>query len=259
MHVERLGVGDVSIVLHGFAGSGQEMLDLARRLPGRKLVVDLPGHGRTAASQDPAAYRMETIVEALIGILDDDGIERADVIGYSMGGRVALGLAAFAPERVTSVVAIGARTGIADDDERGARRAADNDLAAAIEERGVEWFANEWIGKAIYDTQRTLGDDHMARVLELRLGVDPSGVAHSLRELGAGAQPVITGRLAESAVPVALIVGEADDRFTAIANQIADVVPTARVIVVPGAGHAAHVEAPSATAGAIVAFWEGGG
>ena len=180
MHAERIGSGDVSIVLHGFAGSSAEMRDLAARLPGRKLLPDLPGHGSAATFRDPASYRLKAVVESLVGLLDDEPVERADVVGYSMGGRVALGMAALAPHRIRSVVAIGARAGIVDTEERAARRADDETLAAAIEEHGADWFAEEWVDRPLYDTQRRLGPAHIEQVLERRRDVDPTGLALSL-------------------------------------------------------------------------------
>lgn len=256
IHVERIGSGEPSLLLHGFAGSGFEMMDLAERLPGRKLIPDLPGHGHSSSPPDLSGYTMEASVDALVDILDDSGCDTIDVVGYSMGGRVALGLAALHPNRVRSAVAIGARIGIYDEEERATRRAADQALAEQIEERGTDWFARTWLEGPIYRTQHRLGSEHIAAVLERRRAADPSGIANSLRALGPASQPLLGEALASSGVPVLLLVGELDERFRGIGERIAAVDPAAVLRVVSGAGHATHVEAPDETARFITRFWE---
>ena len=243
------------MLLHGFTGSGAEMLDLAKRLPGMKLLPDLPGHGRSAEGRPAGSHGMEATLSELVTVLDGAALESVDVVGYSMGGRVALAMAAYHPGRVRSVTAIGARTGIADAAERAARLAADEALAADIERRGAAWFADEWLATPVYATQRRLGDEHMAALRERRRAADPTGLAASLRELGPAAQPVVDEPLAASGVPTLLLVGERDEKFRRVAAAIAAVKPDAEVRVVPDAGHATHLESPAATARQIAQLW----
>lgn len=256
MHVERLGNGEMSLILHGFAGSGVEMVPLAQRLPGRKLIPDLPGHGATGVLEDPTAYTMDATIEALVALIADEGARDVDIVGYSMGGRVALAMAANRPDLVRTVVAIGARTGISDDGERADRLDRDRLLADEIVANGAEWFADRWVSGPLYDTQRRLGADHMAEVMGRRRSIDPVGIAHSLREVGPAAQPDLSAELAKSGVPTLLLVGELDERFRVIADAIAEVTPSATVTAIPGSGHATHVEELGATSAAIVGFWE---
>ncbi len=244
------------MLLHGFAGSGIEMIELAERLPGEKLVPDLPGHGRSSSPMDLAAYTMEATADALVTILDSVGCPVVDLVGYSMGGRVALGLAALHPERVRSAVAIGARVGIEDAHERTRRREADWELAEEIEERGTEWFAKTWLDGPVYRTQHRLGAGHLAAVMDRRRAVDATGIANSLRAIGPASQPLVGDRLAASGVPVLLLAGELDERFRTICEDIAAHDPDAALEVIAGAGHATHVEAPEETAAHIVRFWK---
>lgn len=244
------------MLLHGFAGSGAEMMGLAERLPGAKLVPDLPGHGNSPCPPDLPAYTMEATTDALVAVLDIERRSKVDIVGYSMGGRVGLGLAALHPDRVRSVVAIGARVGIEDVGERTRRRRADQALAQQIEERGAEWFAKTWLEGPVYRTQHRLGSDHIATVLERRREVNPIGIANSLRAIGPAAQPLVGERLAASGIPVLLLVGEFDERFREIGEEIVGANSTAALDVVPAAGHATHVEALEETAARIVRFWD---
>jgi pimeloyl-ACP methyl ester carboxylesterase len=84
-----------------------------------------------------------------------------------------------------------------------------------------------------------------------RLRNHPLGLARALRGLGTGALSPLWDRLGAVGMPVALVVGERDEKFGAIAAQMASALPDAEVIVVPGAGHAVHLEAPEAVAEVI--------
>jgi pimeloyl-ACP methyl ester carboxylesterase len=85
-----------------------------------------------------------------------------------------------------------------------------------------------------------------------RLRNTPAGLARALRGLGTGALPSLWGRLGELTMPVVLIVGERDAKFRAFAERMAAAIADSELVVVPGAGHAAHLEAPVAVADAIV-------
>ncbi len=84
----------------------------------------------------------------------------------------------------------------------------------------------------------------LARVHADRLRSRPAGLARALRGLGTGALPSLWDRLVELPMPVSLVVGERDEKFQAIAARMAQAIPKAEVVVVPGAGHAVHLEAP---------------
>ncbi|MCL6432137.1 MAG: alpha/beta fold hydrolase [Anaerolineae bacterium] len=94
--------GDVKarplLLLHGFTGSAETWTPFlpAFTMHLRVIAVDLLGHGRSDAPEDPQRYRMERCVEDLLALLDCLGVAQAGVLGYSMGGRVALHLAAAA-------------------------------------------------------------------------------------------------------------------------------------------------------------------
>jgi len=120
LYVERAGSGPPLLLLHGFTGSADEWAGLIPRLTGLREVIapDLIGHGRSSAPADPARYTMEQCVVDLLALLDSLGHERVELLGYSMGGRVALQLAAAAPGRVRSLILESASPGIEDEAER---------------------------------------------------------------------------------------------------------------------------------------------
>jgi 2-succinyl-6-hydroxy-2,4-cyclohexadiene-1-carboxylate synthase len=158
-----------------------------------------------------------------------------------MGGRIALHVALAQPERVERLVLIGASPGIADPAERAARREADERLADRIEKLPIAQFAREWAANPVLAGQpEWLHED--------RLRSTPAGLARALRGLGTGALPAVWGRLAELQMPLVLVVGQRDQKFRAIAEEMAAAISGAELVVVPRAGHAVHVEAPQAVA-----------
>jgi len=226
------------VLLHGFTQTGRSWQPIGHALAGRyrSAAPDLPGHG-DFAERRPASF---TACDAYLRALTD---EPFTLVGYSMGGRVALHAALSLGDRVRRLVLVGASPGIADARERAQRAADDAALADRIEAIGLDAFVREWGAQPLFDG--------IPRGIAERIDADrrrntAPGLAAALRGLGTGVMPPLWDRLAELAMPVDLVVGERDEKFRAIAAEIAERAGDARVHVVAGAGHAAHLEAPDA-------------
>jgi 2-succinyl-6-hydroxy-2,4-cyclohexadiene-1-carboxylate synthase len=257
VHLRSVGDGQPVLLLHGFMGSIETWaphIAVCARHGLRAIAVDLIGHGGSDAPVDPARYRMERCVEDLVDLLDILGIERAAVLGYSMGGRLALQLAASAAERVSALMLESASPGIADPAERRRRAEADELLAEALERDGLEAFVDRWAGQPLFASQATLPADVRARVRDQRLRQRPIGLANSLRGLSAGRQAPVWDRLPALHVPTLLVVGALDEKYRALGRAMAEALPRARLAVVPGAGHTVHLEQPRAFDELILGF-----
>ena len=204
----------------------------------RALAPDLPGHGEFADRRPASFAACDAYLRALAG-------ERYTLAGYSMGGRVALHAALSLGERVERLVLVGASPGLATAAERAARAADDAALADRIEAIGLEAFVREWAAQPLFAGMPR----GIAELVEAdRLRNTASGLAAALRGLGTGVMPSLWRRLGELAMPVELVVGERDVKYRAIAERMQEELPDARLRVVPGAGHAVHLEAPEAVA-----------
>ena len=241
------------LTLHGFTGSTATMWALVRPLTEtrRVAVVDLPGHGLSTITNDAHAFGFEHTIDAVAAAIDRHHLGPAHVVGYSMGGRVALGLAVRHPGHVASLSLIGASPGLSDPVERAARRRSDNELADDLLEDGLTAFVDRWMASPLLASQVRLGADALADARTQRLANDPDGLAGSLRGAGAGAQPSYWHDLAGIAAPVLLVVGDEDPKFRAIAMRMAAGLVQSAIEVVPGAGHAAHLENPDHVRAAI--------
>jgi 2-succinyl-6-hydroxy-2,4-cyclohexadiene-1-carboxylate synthase len=175
------------------------------------------------------------------------GSEPVHVAGYSMGARVALLMVATAPERFRSATLIGVHPGLRTDRERAARSAADGHWIELLE-RGIERFVDEWEQLPLWSTQARLPESTRATQRATRLAHDPRGLAQSLRVTGLAQQPDLRPRLGDVTVPVTLMAGEEDPKFLRLAQEAAALMPNARVVAVPGAGHNLLLERPEAVA-----------
>jgi 2-succinyl-6-hydroxy-2,4-cyclohexadiene-1-carboxylate synthase len=233
------------VLLHGFTHTGRSWAPVVAALGERYRVLapDIRGHG-AASDRQPVA------LEAVIDDLAETERDAFALAGYSMGGRIALHAGLELRDRLERLVLIGASPGIADTSERIARREADERLADEIERLGIGDFARRWASNPVLagqpDSVRAAADADRRRN-------HPIGLARALRGLGTGALPSLWGRLGEFQMPIALVVGERDEKFRAIAEEMASAIQAVDVVVIPGAGHAVHLEAPPAVANIIAA------
>ncbi|MBI3954108.1 MAG: 2-succinyl-6-hydroxy-2,4-cyclohexadiene-1-carboxylate synthase [Chloroflexi bacterium] len=256
LNVRVAGRGPAVVALHGFTGDLGTWRAFARAAPADNTVilVDLLGHGRSTCPTDPDRYRMERTVADLVGVLDALGIQRAAWLGYSMGGRIALGVGVLAPERCRGLVLEGASPGLPTAEERTQRAASDELLAQSIERHGLATFVDYWERLPLFASQARLTGRVRARLRAQRLRNNPAGLAASLRGIGTGAQPAFHDRLAGLALPVLFLAGEEDLKFRQIAQEMGAAVPAGRVAFIPRAGHAAHLEQPAAFNCAVLDF-----
>jgi 2-succinyl-6-hydroxy-2,4-cyclohexadiene-1-carboxylate synthase len=256
LEVAEEGDGPAVLLLHGFTGSAGTWAPLARSLAAGYATIapSLPGHGRSDAPRDPARYDVASCVGDLLALLDARGIERAAVVGYSMGGRVALHLARAAPERVRALVLESASPGIADEAERAARRRSDEALAGSIEREGIAAFVARWERLPLFASQASLPAAVREALRARRLASDPAGLANSLRGIGAGAVAPLWAWLGEVAAPTLVVAGALDQKYRTIGAAMASAIPGARLAVVEGAGHAVHLERPEEHTRLVRAF-----
>jgi len=248
LNVETGGDGPPLLLLHGFTSSGATW---APHLPAltphvTAVAVDLIGHGASDAPVEPLHYRMDAQVRDLWGLADALGYAETSIgiLGYSMGARVALQMAAAAPARVSRLILEGGTPGLAAAAERRARRAADERLAFDIELRGVEPFVDSWEAQPLFATQQPLPAEVREALRRERLRNTPVGLANSVRCNSVGAQQSLWDRLATIAMPTLLIAGALDWKFADIATAMAARTPAAQLAIVPDAGHVVHLEQP---------------
>ena len=241
------GDGEPILLVHGFTGSieawGATVLS-GLAATHRLIAVDLLGHGASDTPSDPRRYALPEVIQDLVSVLDCFEAQRPAWIGYSMGGRVALGAAIERPERVGCLVLESASPGLESEADRIARRKSDATLAQHILTRGIEDFVGYWSNLPLFASQKRLPDWIRGAIGERRKRNSPQGLAACLVGLGTGSQPSFWNQLQEFRPPMLLISGKEDPKFTAIASRMATIAPNSSACVIEDAGHTVHLECP---------------
>ncbi|MEL6158560.1 MAG: 2-succinyl-6-hydroxy-2,4-cyclohexadiene-1-carboxylate synthase [Cyanobacteria bacterium J06554_11] len=248
------------VLLHGFLGSHQDFLPLlpvfARQF--YCILPDLPGHGQT--STVPSRCTFSAVADCLIALLTTCDVDQTHLLGYSMGGRLALYLTCRFSSRVRRVVLESASPGLGTAEERRKRRFWDDAIALRLEQiqtpAEMTAFLTQWYSNPLFASLH----DHpqtYAAMLKRRQNNRPAMLAKALRGLSTGRQPSLWNRLSTVENSLLLIAGARDAKFLKINREMVSAMErkkTAVLSVVEGCGHNVHLEAPSAYAAKVVRF-----
>jgi 2-succinyl-6-hydroxy-2,4-cyclohexadiene-1-carboxylate synthase len=231
------------VLLHGFTGGPSTWDDVALLLgPGRRLVRPvLLGHGPVPW---PSATSFEAEVDRLSEFVNTTLGPGAHLVGYSLGGRMALGMLVRHPGLVARATLIGASPGLPDPDARAARRREDEARARSLEVEGLAHFVDTWERLPLFDTQASVPEARRRARRAQRLAHDPAGLACSLRVCGLGVMPDLSAALARIDVPVTFVAGAQDPKFRALARSMASSTPHSTHREIPSAGHDVVLERP---------------
>lgn len=232
------------LLLHGFTGSHASWSKLAEKLQEQYFVVapDLPGHGLTDIPENWRELRLYDTADRLNVLLNKLSLSKVAVLGYSMGGRLALHLAHQHPSQVMVLILESASPGLHSVEERANRRIRDFKLAEAIESQGMTWFVDFWANQPLFEAQSA---SQRALENDIRRQHHPRGLAQSLRGAGTGEQESLWDILPLLQMPVLVISGTKDVKFTKIAEVMARAIPDATRVAISLAGHTVHSEQPA--------------
>lgn len=229
------------MLLHGFLSSKESMRKIAEDLKDHRnvILVDLPGFGST--SSVAVEYSMEDITSQLIKITDELSQRTIDVLGYSMGGRVALALTCKYPERIAKCILESASPGIQNTDAKMARLEVDKKRGAFIVSN-YEAFLKDWQSMPLFETQQRVDAPLLEAQNRDRLQQKPDEVADSLLKYGTGVQSSYWNELSKISNEVLLIVGSEDMKFVVIAESMSESFKNAKLDIVEDCGHNIHLE-----------------
>lgn len=241
------GLGQVPLVLlHGFTGDSTTWAPFHECWGKSTMLIipDIIGHGKTESPEELSRYQMDAAVSDLNTILDHMGIEQVDLLGYSMGGRLALTFALLYPGRVRKLILESASPGLATEDEKQHRRMKDAELANFIKEHGIIAFVDYWEEIPLFVTMKGLPRETQEKIRKQRLKNSPNGLANSLVGMGTGSQSSWWGKLNELTCEVLLLTGAEDHKFCSIASHMMEELKNSSWVVIEDSGHAIHVEEP---------------
>lgn len=244
VHVEMCGEGFPFLLLHGFTGDSFTWTPFCPvwGKHSKLIIPDIIGHGKTESPEDIYYYEMEAAAADLIMLLDQLEIEQFDLLGYSMGGRLALTIAILYPDRVRKLILESASPGLKTREERLQRRMKDGELANFINVQGIKSFVDYWESIPLFSTMNSLPNPIKASIREQRLSNNVVGLRNSLLGMGTGSQPSWWDKLDQVTCEVLLLTGELDEKFCKIAERMHERMKNASWIVISDCGHAIHVE-----------------
>ena len=240
------------LLLHGFTGDAESWREVVARLhPGRTVItLTLPGHEPPhkrsgLANREPD---FDSIADRLVAELEEVAVAPWEISGYSMGARVALAMIVRHPDRFSRATLISVHPGLEATAERRKRAAEDRHWAEILERDGLEAFVDAWEKRPLFSTQDELNGSAIGAQRSVRVSHDAHGLAWAMRHLGLGAMPGYLARLGALELPVEIVAGALDAKFTRIARRIESKLAGARLTIVPGCGHNVVIERPDVVA-----------
>ena len=255
-HVDAWGKSDVPlgnkqqdiplVLLHGFTGNAYSWRKLMPYLKqtANVFAVDIVGHGKTESPADITRYTIESAARDIALLIEQMGIEQANILGYSMGGRLALTFALKYPDRVGKLILESASPGLEEEEQQAARRMQDEKLAIRIQEEGIPSFIDYWENIPLFVSQKRLAEKIQEDIRSQRLANSQIGLINSLKGMGTGSQPSWWDKLDELSMPVLLLTGSFDTKFCQIAEKMQEKMKNVVGKTISDCGHAIHVEKP---------------
>lgn len=233
------------IFLHGFMGAGADWLSTAKNLADYFYCIlpDLPGHGWNTGFPLTHPLDFETAADGLRQLIDRLSLTQTHLVGYSLGGRIALYTAICYPQLISTLVIESANPGLETESARRSRAALDDQRAEQILAEGLDAFVEQWYQLDLFrslQTQPELLDSIKVR----RKKNDPRWTAKIIRELSPGRQPPLWDRLDGLSMPTLLLAGALDPAYTAVVTQMGQKFRQATIEIMPDAGHNIHLEQP---------------
>lgn len=243
------------VALHGFTGRGSDFALCASMIPEWTwTAIDIVGR---TGNGEPAVLPVKDL--AALVALHAEGIPapRRLLLGYSMGGRLALATLLHRPDLFAGVILVGATAGIDDPEARRQRQASDAALALRARADGAAAFVAAWQAHPLVRTQQRIPAPWRGHILDSRRTHTPEGLAQCLERYGQGTLPSLWPQLEGLRVPLLAVAGEQDHRYHEPVRRFGTL-PRATTQIIPGAGHATHLEAPEAFA-STARSWAGEG
>jgi 2-succinyl-6-hydroxy-2,4-cyclohexadiene-1-carboxylate synthase len=245
-HKEVDPVRDYILFLHGFTGSSEDWLPIFDQFPDKYnlFALDIVGHGKSDSPADPNYYNIESMVNQIKYVKDHLTKNKIFLVGYSMGGRVALSYAVAHPDDIKGLVLESATAGFKNDQEREKRYQNDLKLVEFIQTHSLDEFIELWTDQELFNTQRRFSNDKLKTLRRKRAAGSKIGYANSLKGFSTGIMPPLHDKLKKFPVKVLLISGDLDTKFTGLNARMAKKFFKAKHKIVKNSGHNTHLEEP---------------
>lgn len=233
------------VMLHGFMGDSRSFNHLLESLSEfcNPVTIDLLGHGSTSAPMLSSRYGTFEQVEDIRIIFRELNLPPFFLLGYSMGGRLAIQTAIIHYQYLSGLILESTTFGIINDNDSTERIHKDEERATEIE-RNYRDFVDKWNQAALFKSNSTHSEKRKQALMKIQKNQRPHGLANSLRGFGTGSMPSADIALRDLKIPVLILSGDKDEKFTKIGNEMNQLIKNSKHIIIPNSSHRIHIDNP---------------
>ena len=250
LYTENIGlnvkiIGDIRrglplIFFHGFLGSGENWNEIVPHIDNAIVLIDLPGHAKSHF-KDIDEFSFTDWNSDFRSILDQLNIDRINLCGYSMGGRLALSFTCEYPQMVNKLILESSTPGIRDGGER--KNRVEEDLLNILEmKKDYSGFVKKWSDHRLFKNQKDRSLSGWKSQQKIRLDQNESQVSLSLQFLGNGKMPQLWDKIKKIQSSVMLITGSEDSKYCRIATECFQEIPDCKWVNISNCSHNVHLE-----------------
>jgi len=234
------------ILLHGFAGQASDWHFLFDKLPENicPITVDLLGHGKSSSPEDFNLYSADKLAEYINAIFEKLNFDKAIILGYSMGGRVAASFHNKFPNKVLSLIFESSTFGIENEHLRMDRINSDTVLVEKLLNSSINEFVIDWYNQPLFKSLKQLEADKYNQMINEKYLNNPIGLSGILKGFGTGQMPNFWSNVPNISVPGLFISGRLDEKYSKIGERISKLNSNFEHICVEETGHNIHLEKP---------------
>jgi len=231
-------------LLHGFTGQARDWNFLDKQLSAKffPIKIDILGHGQSDSPTEKKYYSEINLIKHLNSIIDYFNFNQNILLGYSMGGRIALSYSLAYPEKISALILESASPGIENSIERQLRIEHDQKLAETIFEKGTKKFIRDWVNQPFFDSLKKISPDKLIKIISDRSLNNPIGLTNILSEFSQGKMNSKWTQLDKINFPVLLISGELDKKYCEINKKAYQLLQNAELKIIKISGHNVHLE-----------------
>jgi 2-succinyl-6-hydroxy-2,4-cyclohexadiene-1-carboxylate synthase len=235
------------LLLHGFTGSLEDWNFIDDNLSQEftAIKIDLIGHGESDSPTKIEAYTFESQIEIINKIIQKLELEKVIILGYSMGGRLALSFSMQYPEKIIALVLESTSFGVEEENEKNERINSDKILAKQIRNSTIENFITDWLNIPLFKTLQNISAERVKELKQKKIKSNSSmGLANSLLSFSTGKMKNYFQLCSTFKKPVLLVSGDLDSKFKAISEKANRILPNSEISIVKNCGHNVHFENP---------------
>ena len=249
------GSGIPVLLSHGFTGSHKSFEKVSSFLSSRfkVITVDMIGHGQSM-NYEGKNYTFDRSINDLNKILDSLSIKKINLIGYSLGGRLAMQFALRNTDKLSSLIICSASYGIEKKEDRKNRLLSDKKIVSMLQNKPIETFVKYWKNLDIWDSEKNLSVEKRNKINQIRLSQNKIGLALNLIYQGQGTQEFIGNKLKKIKIKSLIMYGSNDTKYKEISNEISKEIENSKLLMVPNSGHNIILENPIFVAQEIKKF-----